>query len=85
MANQLRTHFLNQGFRKKGLAVNSKLPDGSVFVFRGVDAKGRIVILLLVNLPAKEGQPANQNINLRLSYVENPDSPNIYKIKEDDF
>ena len=82
MANQLRTHFLNQGFRKKGLAVNSKLPDGSVPAFRGVDAKGRIVILLLVNPPAKEGQPANQNINLRLSYAENPD---IYKIKKDDF
>ena len=54
-ANQIRTHFLNHVFQKKGLAVNSKLPDGSVLVFRGVDAKGRMVILLLVNPPAKEG------------------------------
>ena len=54
-ANQLRTHFLNQGFQKKGLAVNSKLPDGSVPAFRGVDAKGRRVILLLVNPPRQGG------------------------------
>ncbi len=67
------------------MAVNSKLPDGSVSVFRGIDGSGRMVVLLLVNPPAKEGEPANQNINLRLSCIENPDSPDIYKIKKDDF
>ncbi|HAX46774.1 MAG TPA: hypothetical protein DCX78_08130 [Nitrospina sp.] len=67
------------------MAVNSKLPGGSVPVFRGIDGSGRMVVLLLVNPPAKEGEPANQNINLRLSCIENPDSPDIYKIKKDDF
>ncbi len=84
-ANRLREHFLSQGFQKKGLVVNSKLPDGSVLVFRGVDRRGRMVVLLLVNPPPREGQAPHQNINLRLSYIQNPDSPDIYKIKKDDF
>ena len=84
-ANQLRSHFLSQGFQKEGLAINTKMSDGSVLVFRGLDAGGKMVALLLVNPPVKEGQPPNQNINLRLSYSVNPDSPDIYKIKKDDF
>lgn len=84
-ANQLRTHFLSQRFQKESLAVNSQLPDGSVLVFRGIDGRGRMVVLLLVNPPAKEGQPVNQKINLRLSYIENPDSPDIFKIRDGDF
>ena len=84
-ANQLRAHFLSQGFQKEGLAVNTKMSDGSVLVFRGLDAKGKMVVLLLVNPPVKEDQQPNQNINLRLSYIANPDSPDIYKIKKDDF
>jgi len=84
-ANQLRAHFLNQGFQKEGLAINTKMSDGSVLVFRGLDARGKMVVLLLVNPLSKEGQPSNQNINLRLSYIMNPDSPDVYKIKKDDF
>ena len=82
-ANKLRAYFLNQGFQKEGLAVNAKLSDGSVLVFRGLDARGKMVVLLLVNPLSKEGQPPNQNINLRLSYIVNPDSPDVYKIKKD--
>jgi len=84
-ANQLRSHFLSQGFEKEGLAVNTKLSDESVLVFRGVDRRGKMVVLLLINPPPKKGQPPNQNINLRLSYIANPDSPDIYKIKKDGF
>ena len=84
-ANQLRAHFFSQGFQKEGLAINTKMSDGSVLVFRGLDAGGKMVALLLINPPVKEGQPLNQNINLRLSYSVNPDSPDIYKIKKDDF
>ena len=84
-ANQLRAHFLNQGFQKEGLAVNTKMSDGSVLVFRGLDTRGKMVVLLLVNPPAQEGQHPNRNINLRLSYIANPDSPDIYKIKKNDF
>ena len=84
-ANQLRSHFLSQGFQKEGLALNTKISDGSILVFRGVDVMGKMVVLLLVNPPAKEGQPPNQNINLRLSYIANPDSPDVYKIKKSDF
>ncbi|MCH8156825.1 MAG: hypothetical protein IID18_03575 [Nitrospinae bacterium] len=83
-ANHLRDHFLGQGFKKKGMAVNAQLPDGSVLVFRGIDRQGRMVVLLLTN-PQKEGQPPDQNISLRLSYIENPNFPDIFRIKDDDF
>ena len=84
-ANQLRVHFSGQGFQKEGLVVNTRLSDGSILVFRGVDGHGKVVTLLLVNPPPKEGRSPNQNINLRLSYIANPDSPDVYKIDKDDF
>lgn len=80
-ANRLRAHFLSRNFRKEDLVVNNKLSDGSFLVFRGSDFNGKRVVLLLVNPVPKEGQKPNQNINLRLSYIANPDSPDIYKIK----
>ena len=84
-ANYLRKHFLSKGFRKESLTVNEKLSDGSVLVFRGSDSRGKMVVLLLVNPRSNEGELPNQNINLRLSYIVNPSSPDIYKTKEGDF
>lgn len=83
-ANHLRDHFLNQGFLRKGMQVNAQLPDGSVLVFRGFDEEGRAVVLHLQN-PEVKDQPSHRNISLRLSYIENPDSPDIFRIKNEDF
>ena len=83
-ANQLRDHFLRQNFPRKGLVANTPLPDGSILVFRGIDKKRRMAVLVLYN-PQKEGDPPNQHINLRLSYIDNPSHPDIFHIKEGDF
>ncbi len=83
-ANQLRDHFLLKNFPEKGRQVNSPLKDGSVLVFRGQDKRGRLTTLLLMN-PESEGSRKNKNISLRLSYIENPDSPDIFRVGKNDF
>ena len=40
------------------------------------------MILLMLTNPQKEGAPGNENISLRLSYIEKADSPDVYGIKE---
>jgi len=53
-------------------------------VFRGTDDKGRMVLLLLVN-PLKPEAPQNQEIVLKLSYIQQPDHPDIFKIEKGKF
>ncbi|VAX31748.1 hypothetical protein MNBD_NITROSPINAE05-1188 [hydrothermal vent metagenome] len=84
LANQLRDHFSGQGFRQKGLAVNQSIGKDSILVFRGTDDKGRMVLLLLVN-PQKPDVPGNQEIVLKLSYIQQPDRPDIFTIGKGKF
>jgi len=83
-ANQLRDHFIRKGFEKEGLVANAALGEGVILVFRGKDSKGRMVVLLLSNIPSKE-ESDNENIHLRLSYISNPENPDVFRINEDDF
>ena len=50
-------------------------------MFRGQDKRDRMILLILTN-PQKEGTLGNENISLRLSYIEKADSPDVYVIKE---
>lgn len=84
LANQLREHFSGQGFGKQGLLVNQPFGKDSILVFRGRDYKGRMVLLLLVN-PQKPGVLKNQEIVLKLSYIQQPDHPDIFKIEKGKF
>ena len=81
-ANLLRTHFLKKRYKKKSLAVNSKLSADSTLVFRGRDKKDRMIVVLL-NATVPEGgntEESLNNISLVLSYVESPDKPDVRKI-----
>lgn len=84
LANQLRDHFAGQEFQKKGLVTNAPLGKDAIVVFRGQDGAARTVLLLLNN-PKVEGQPENQNITLKLSYIQNPEKPDVFQIKEGEF
>jgi hypothetical protein len=84
LANQLRGHFSGQAFNKEGLLVNQPLGEDSILVFRGADKSGRMVLLILVN-PQKPGSPPNQEIVLKLSYLQQPDNPDIFKIGKGEF
>jgi hypothetical protein len=84
LANQLREHFSGQGFGKKGLMINQPFGKDSIMVFRGMDDKGRMVLLLLVN-PQKPDAPGNQEIVLKLSYIQQPEHPDIFTIGKGKF
>jgi hypothetical protein len=84
LANQLREHFTAQDFRKEGLAVNHPLGEDSILVFRGSDKKRRMVLLLLAN-PKRPDSPPNQDIVLKLSYIQQPENPDVFKIEKGKF
>ena len=90
-ANALRDHFARRGFKKDALVMNARLSDGSVLVFRGVDTKRRMVVLLLkgMEIPEASGDKnkdaSKPKLSLVLSYISDPNSPDIFQIKEGEF
>ncbi len=89
-ASILRGYFLGQGFAPDRVITKAQLDDGSVIEFRGIDDKGRMALLLFINISqesgaADEGTPAQQTLSLKLSYLLNPDSPDVFKIQKGAF
>ena len=83
-ANQLRNHLAQKSYQKEGLALNAQLSEGVILVFQGLDKKGRAVKLVLVN-PKGDPKKAGENISLTLSYIEKPNKPDVFRIKDGDF
>jgi len=83
-ANALRNYLLGQGYRQEGLILNQSLGDDNVLVFQGSDAQGRLTELILgitKKPPAQpDAQPEVAGASLRLSYVEKPKEPDIYRV-----
>ena len=88
-ANALRDHLAGKGaYVKDGMALNARLPDGSILVFRGADAQGHMVALHLVVQPATppqeekkdDGTSPEMGAILRLSYMEKPGAPDVLKL-----
>ena len=84
LANQLRKYFSGQGFVTEGLVMNAPLGKDAIMVFRGSDKVGRMVLLLLDN-PKKPEGPPNQDIVLKLSYMQNPRKPDVFQIEKGEF
>ena len=84
-ANQLRNHFVQKKYRKEGFALNAQLGEGLILVFQGKDRKGRAARLLLSNPKSEGDKKAGENIALTLSYIEKPENPDVYRIKDGDF
>jgi hypothetical protein len=84
-ANQLRNHFMQKKYQKEGFALNAQLGEGVILVFQGKDRKGRAARLLLSNPKSEGDKKAGENIALTLSYIEKPEDPDVFKIKEGDF
>ena len=83
-ANQLRNYFAQKKYQKNGFALNAQLGEGVILVFQGKDKKGRTARLLLSNPKNKDGE-AGENITLTLAYIEKPEDPDVFKIKDGDF
>ena len=64
---------------------HARLNDGSVLIFRGKDQNGRMVLLRLSNLQPTKKKDGEMKISLTLSYIEKPDQPDAFQLKENDF
>ena len=84
-ANQLRNHFVQKKYQKEGFALNAQLGEGVILVFQGKDRKGRAARLLLSNPKSDDDKKTGENIALTLSYIEKPDDPDVFRIKDGDF
>ncbi|MBT5551846.1 MAG: hypothetical protein HOJ79_15360 [Nitrospina sp.] len=84
-ANQLRNHFVQKKYQKEGFALNAQLGEGVILVFQGKDRKGRAARLLLSNPKSEGDKKPGENIALTLSYIEKPEDPDVFRIKEGDF
>ena len=84
-ANQLRNHFMQKKYQKEGFALNAQLGEGVILVFQGKDRKGRAARLLLSNPKSEGDKKAGESSALTLSYIEKPEDPDVFRIKEGDF
>ena len=83
--NMLGNHFFKKRYQEDGLVAHARLNDGSVLIFRGKDQKGRMALLRLSNPQPNEGNKEDLKITLTLSYIEKPEQPDAFQLKEDDF
>jgi hypothetical protein len=85
-ANQLRDYF--DGQHLGHVVQNQKRGDDTVLVFRGDDAAGHVVALVLSGTPAaarRDKRPAPPPLRLELSYGADPAHPDIFTIKKGQF
>jgi hypothetical protein len=86
-AASLQQYFLAQGFPRDKVVANTRVADGSVLVFQGVDGQKRMTQLRFIGLPAEgadKEKPASQAA-LLLSYIQDPQNPDVYRIAKGQF
>jgi hypothetical protein len=85
LARMLQTHLVSVGYKADTIGVNLAQPDGTVLVFRGDDAQGRRTIAALMGVAAPEGQRPAVPPMLQLSYIRDPQNPDVFQIRKGDF
>ena len=87
-ANFLRTHLIKKEYKKEGFIANGRMNDEITVVFRGKDKKNRMALLILNAPKGSKGEDAEatlKKVSLKLSYMVDPENPDILTIGEDDF
>ncbi len=97
-ANLLRNYFVELGFDPRNTVLNTRVDDTLLIVFRSTDDEGRMVLLQLIskNVPdtdtdaeseEEEQEPGGQFRvdTLLLSYIEDINDPDIFRIKKGSF
>ena len=94
-ANILQDYFLGRGYADGTVFANLPLSQGSLLVFTGSDTGGRQVTLTLGGLDSAADSPegdlsfaemeATADLYLRLSYVETPSDPDVFRVEPGDF
>jgi hypothetical protein len=82
-AARLQTFFLQENFPADRRWINLQQQDGLV-MFRGRDTQGRTAEVVAQVQPApREGQRGSHSV--RLSYILNPEQPDVYTLRRGDF
>lgn len=85
VANLLRGHFATLGYKPDTVVQNAKVQDGVIVVFRGFDFENRMTLLVLNELAKQEGAPPTAPVMLQLSYVQNIQNPDVFKVNRGQF
>jgi hypothetical protein len=84
-ANLLSNYFLGQGFAAESVTVNA-VTTGGLIVFRGMDAKKRMVqVSLLGPMTVMDNKQQFTPAALQLSYVSDPVNPDVFRLKPGQF
>lgn len=84
-ARLLLGYLTGAGYKADTVATNLAQPDGSVVVFRGDDGQRRRTLLVLGGVAAPDGpKPAGPPV-LQLSYIRDPQNPDVFQIRRGDF
>ena len=78
ISNLLRDHFTRKRYKSNGYAVNKKINDNHVLIFRGQNKKGRGITLNLKSEKKKSGIAADKSYSLFLSYISDVKNPDIF-------
>lgn len=97
-ANLLRKYFRQLGFDAGKTVMNTRVDDGSFIVFRATDQRNRMVLLQLISrkvaaekgegdgdADAEKPEPQNRVVSLWLSYIENTENPDVFRIEKGKF
>ena len=84
-ARQLQGYFAGLGHRPDSVVVNAQQRDGSILVYAGDDAQRRRTLLVLSNVAGAEGRPPEGAPVLQLSYIRDPQNPDVFQIRRGDF
>jgi hypothetical protein len=89
-AATLQQYFLAEGFPADKVVTNARAQDGAVIVFQGTDAQKRLALLRYIAPPEGEAKekgekPAGSTATLWLSYVQDLQNPDVYRIPKGQF
>jgi hypothetical protein len=84
-ARQLQGYFAGLGHRPDSVVTNAQQRDGSILVYGGDDAQRRRTLLVLSNVIGAEGRPPEGPPVMQLSYIRDPQTPDVFQIRRGDF
>ena len=87
VAATLTRYFADQGFAAHRVTRNKKLGNGGMLVFQGSDTKGHMVQLVrrVEGPSADKASTDKQRMTLRLAYIADPQTPDIFNIAKGAF
>jgi hypothetical protein len=89
-AATLQQYFLGEGFAPDKIVTNGRTQDGAIVVFQGTDSQKRLALLRYIAAPEREPKEKAEKsaapaATLWLSYVQDLQNPDVYRIAKGQF